>query len=225
MEPPSGRRLIKSTAVAAVGAIALLVMVILPAEYGLDPLGTGQLLGLKEMGEIKVQLAREAEADAEQQATPYAGATDEARLDAIEARLDEIYALLAAGEVTAQATVSPETANAVESAPPQSNGWQDEISITLTPGQGVEYKLVMVSGAEAEFEWTANGGTLNYDTHGNGPGNKISYEKGRGVAQDSGMLVAAFDGDHGWFFRNRTDADVVLTLRTRGAYAKLKRTA
>lgn len=36
---------------------------VLPAEYGVDPTGVGRLTGLSEMGEIKVQLAKEAAAD------------------------------------------------------------------------------------------------------------------------------------------------------------------
>ncbi|MCG8694791.1 MAG: transmembrane anchor protein, partial [Minwuiales bacterium] len=81
----------------------------------------------------------------------------------------------------------------------------------------------MDKGAQARFEWTANGGLLNYDTHGDGGGQSISYEKGRGVPGDEGLLVAAFDGNHGWFWRNRTKQDVTLTLRTNGAYRDLKR--
>ena len=34
----------------------LLILVILPAEYGTDPTGVGELLGLKKMGEIKIRL-------------------------------------------------------------------------------------------------------------------------------------------------------------------------
>ncbi|WP_241427577.1 HupE/UreJ family protein [Fertoeibacter niger] len=44
------------------------------------------------------------------------------------------------------------------------------------------------------------------DTHGDGSGNSISYEKGRAVPADAGELTAAFTGNHGWFWRNRGDA-------------------
>ena len=37
-------------------------------------------------------------------------------------------------------------------------------------------------------------------------GASSSYTKGRGVAGDKGVLTAAFDGDHGWFWRNRGSA-------------------
>lgn len=43
---PSARSLAKAVAVAIAGAAILLVTVVLPAEYGLDPLGTGEALGL-----------------------------------------------------------------------------------------------------------------------------------------------------------------------------------
>jgi hypothetical protein len=46
---PSGRRLAKATAIALVVAAIVLVTVVLPAEYGIDPLGTGRALGLDEL--------------------------------------------------------------------------------------------------------------------------------------------------------------------------------
>jgi hypothetical protein len=39
---------------------------------------------------------------------------------------------------------------------------------------------------------------------------------GTGVASDEGVLVAAFDGKHGWFWRNRTNETLTITLRTSG---------
>jgi len=43
---PSMAQLLKATALAACVAAVLLVTVILPVEYGIDPLGTGKALGL-----------------------------------------------------------------------------------------------------------------------------------------------------------------------------------
>ena len=62
-ELPSTGKLIRSTLLAAVAATVLLVTVVLPAEYAIDPTGAGRLLGLTDMGEIKQQLAEEAELD------------------------------------------------------------------------------------------------------------------------------------------------------------------
>lgn len=44
--PPSPRRILIATGVAFVIAAVVLVTAVLPAEYGIDPLGTGQWLGL-----------------------------------------------------------------------------------------------------------------------------------------------------------------------------------
>ena len=43
---PSGRMLVKATAGALLAAVVVLVTAVLPAEYGIDPLGTGRALGL-----------------------------------------------------------------------------------------------------------------------------------------------------------------------------------
>lgn len=261
-ELPSSARLKRSTVVAAIVATALLITVVLPAEYGIDPTRVGRLLGLTQMGEIKAQLAQEAAADrkateqAVQQTLANPGAPVsqaenagvENRLDEIDQRLDAIVALLIhdqqarLGSATAALTrddVLPEAplqstedvASVIENASevpvpndPPSSDWADEISIVLSPGEGVEFKLVMDANAEAEFHWTANGAVLNFDTHGDGGGQSVSYEKGRGIPEDQGILRAAFEGNHGWFFRNRTESEVTLTLRTRGDYRELKRT-
>ena len=101
----------------------------------------------------------------------------------------------------------------------------DETIITLKPNEGVEYKMTMVRGAVVQYSWTANGGNVNYDLHGSpkGGGKETSYKKGREVASDSGTLTAAYDGSHGWFWRNRSSRDVTITLKTSGAYTEIKR--
>ena len=203
-ELPTSAQLLKSTIIAIVAAIAILVAIVLPSEYGIDPTGVGGALGLTEMGEIKTQLAEEAEQDRirdQQNAFPAAPAAPQQGSNL----LDRIYAEFLVGSAHAQEARS------------------DEMSVTLAPGEGAEIKLVMAKGAQANYAWTANGAVVNFDTHGDGGGENISYEKGRGVAEDEGVLEAAFDGNHGWFWRNRTDAPVTVTLKTSGAYSDIKR--
>lgn len=105
-----------------------------------------------------------------------------------------------------------------------SNGqWRDEIPFTLAPGEGTEIKMKMAAGDKTEYSWVVTGGDVNFDTHGDAPGQAISYEKGRGVASDEGVLEAAFTGNHGWFWRNRGQSDVQVVLRTRGNYSTIKK--
>jgi hypothetical protein len=59
-ELPSKGQLNRATAIAAAVAAALLVTVVLPAEYGIDPTGVGQALDLTEMGRLKRAAAESA---------------------------------------------------------------------------------------------------------------------------------------------------------------------
>lgn len=208
-ELPSTTKLIRSTILAAIVAVILLVTVVMPAEYALDPTGAGRILGLTEMGEIKEQLAEEAAADAVIQSSEEPATTTETSSMVVEST-----------EEPAIVVSDVKQEQSKESANPQ---WKDEVSFVLTPGQGTEYKLTMDKGSVAQYFWISEGGPINFDAHGNGSGQSISYEKGRGVPIDEGELKAAFTGDHGWFFRNRNDTNITVTLRTKGEYGKLKK--
>jgi hypothetical protein len=192
-ELPSSAQLLRSTVIAAFSAVAILVTVVLPAEYGIDPTGAGRLLGLTEMGEIKTQLAEEAEMDR----------LMEADRDDQSSLLDDFLGLFVG---TAQAQ----------------EAWRDEVTFTLAPGDTAEIKLVMVEGNAAEYAWAAEGGRINFDLHAHGNGQSIDYDRGRGASAGEGSIEAPFAGEHGWFWRNRDNADVTVTLQLRGDYSELK---
>ncbi|EQB8438062.1 transmembrane anchor protein [Pseudomonas aeruginosa] len=196
---PTSKQLLRSTCIALVAAIAILTAVVLPSEYAIDPTGVGRALGLTEMGEIKTQLAEEAVADAAMDAAK-AAATATGNASTV---------------APTQTRGNPQGAN--------DSAWRDELRVVLKPGQGAEVKLSMKAGEKAEFSWIAEGGVVNFDTHGDGGGQSISYEKGRAVPTDDGVIQAAFNGNHGWFWRNRGDVDVAVVVRTRGQYAEMKR--
>lgn len=204
-ELPTSKQLVRSTIIAIVAAAAILVTVVLPAEYAIDPTGIGRALGLADMGEIKTQLAKEAEMDRikGEQSNVQPTAPDQRS-----SLIDRIFAGLLIKPAAAQ------TAPA---------GRSDQMSVTLKPGEGAEIKLAMKKGAKVEYTWNAAGGVVNFDMHGDGGGQSTSYEKGRGEPEAKGVLEAAFDGNHGWFWRNRTKGEVTVTLRTNGSYADIKR--
>ncbi|UFN51702.1 transmembrane anchor protein (plasmid) [Roseomonas sp. OT10] len=210
-ELPTSKQLLRSTGIAAAVATGLLVTVVLPSEYGIDPTGAGRVLGLTEMGEIKAQLAAEAEAD-RRTATPPAPAS--APSDA-----DQRSGLIGAfGTFAARFLVSPAAAQ-----PAPQAGRSDTTTVTLRPNQGIEVKLTMREGARATYEWSSTG-PVNYDLHGEPPGGSgRSYKAGRSVTEDRGELVAGFTGTHGWFWRNRSGGEVTVTLRTSGAYTAITR--
>jgi len=257
---PTSATLLRSTIVAAVSAAAILVTVVLPADYGIDATGAGRLLGLTDMGVTKARLAAEAEADRQLAAeatqtaslavAPQAGNAELVeRIAALERSVQELVrvSLISAAAGTGTLTIEDQIAaseaqatNETEIVPTEAPEGQettvagltpaepetksDSISIALAPGEGAEVKLVMKKGSRANFAWASEGGPVNFDTHGDGPGGlAINYEKGRGVAADEGTLTAEFDGNHGWFWRNRGEQDVTLTLNANGYFSEMKR--
>ncbi len=198
----SSRSLIRSTLIAAAVAGVLLVTCVLPAEYGIDPTGVGRVLGLTQMGEVKLALAEEAANNA-----------------AAEASADSVIA-------AAEASVgAPAPAASVVDSMAVSADRVDTTLVTLAPSKGGEVKLVMPGGSRARYVWRVTNGAVNYDMHGdstNAPKDWfVSYKKGQAAAADSGVLVAGFNGNHGWFWRNRGNGDVVVQLITSGTYTRI----
>ncbi|WPZ03196.1 transmembrane anchor protein [Blastomonas marina] len=183
---PTNRQLVKATAFAVVTSTVLLVTVVLPAEYAIDPTGAGRILGYSEMGEIKQQLAAEAAADEQNTA------------------VEEVPTLADTSGSGSERT--------------------DVTELTLAPGEGAEVKAIMAEGASLQYEWSVQDGHVNFDTHADAPGISYhGYDKGRESTGEAGTLVAAFDGSHGWFWRNRSGATVTVTLKTDGSYSEIKR--
>jgi hypothetical protein len=196
---PTTRQLIRSTIIAAIVASFILVAVVLPAEYGVDPTGIGSALGLTEMGRIKVSLARE--------------------IERAESAPDTPPAVSAAVPATATTT----TVAAPQPAAPAPRS--DVATITLQPNQGREIKLAMREGARVTFSWSTDKGVVNFDEHADSkvpPRDYHGYRKGTAVAKDEGVLTAAFEGWHGWYWRNRGKEVVTVTLRTSGDYSDIK---
>lgn len=215
-ELPSTAKLLRSTGIALLVALLLLVTAVMPAEYGLDPTGIGRLLGLQAMGEIK----RSAQANEKAATTTVApGATTSGAT----------IAPTPAPTVTSTAPVAPVAPVAAvapaSSAAAAAGVRSDQVSLTLKPGEGAEMKLVMDKGAVVRYRWAAREGAVNFDAHGESSENSftVSYKKGKDARQDQGTLEAAFKGQHGWYWKNRSRQSVVVDLFTEGQYSAIKR--
>jgi len=187
-ELSSPAQLLRSTLAAVVAAAGLLVTVVLPAESAIDPTGIGRLLGLTQMGEVKVALAQEA------------GASTHADL----------------GEpADVPTSAAPPQAALAEAA--------REIAVALAPDEAAEIKVDMLAGRTIVFEWETDGPRVNFDLHGDAPGiDYHRYTRGSDV-RVAGELEAAFDGAHGWFWRNRSGQTVNIVLRVRGDFTDVRR--
>ncbi|MBL0123617.1 MAG: hypothetical protein IPP88_13095 [Betaproteobacteria bacterium] len=191
-------RPLRATVFALAIAAALLVVAILPAEFGIDLTGMGRLLGLTAMGERKA--ASTSMPIAPPSTVP---ASPVPNADA------------AGKEATSRkyATVSALPLRF------------DEIEVKLAPNGQIEYKALMDEGEMLAFAWDAGGANVKFDFHGEptaGPdGAFISFEKGT-AAKSGGSLKAPFAGTHGWWWKNPTQKDVVIKLRVSGFYANIK---
>lgn len=193
---PTLRQLIKATLLALVGAGALLVSAVLPAEYGIDPTGIGKALGLVALsggpGDPKpAEIKQSSPVPAD---TP-AQATD------IETRGDTV----------------------AQSQTPLRN---DELILTLNPGEGAEAKAAMRKGEQFVFSWQALDGKVNFDMHGERPnaGDQFtSYWKAKQQTGAQGVFIAPFDGTHGWYWRNRGDKSVSVKVKVSGFYDRFYR--
>ncbi|WP_421724346.1 transmembrane anchor protein [Bauldia sp.] len=188
---PSSAQLLRSTIVAAAAAVVILVTVVLPAEYAIDPTGIGRILGLTDMGEIKQELADEAEQDRA------IHGDDQSSL------LAPLFGLLVTS-AQAEEAWRDEVTFTLEP------GAYTEIKLVMVEGNTAEYAWV-ADGGRINYDLHA---------HGVG-GQSVDYLKGRGETSGEGSFEAPFPGEHGWFWRNRDSADVTVTLQLRGDYSAL----
>jgi len=185
----SNQRLMRATSGAAVAALVILALFVLPAERGIDITGIGGVLGLTKMG-MKSPSAE-----------PVSGV---------------------APAQTAGDLPIPNRLSIAQATPYRS----DEMELVLPPNAGAEIKAQMKKGDHYIFQWSATGGLVNVDMHGERPhaGKAFtSYWKAVDQTSAQGSFTAPFDGTHGWYWRNRGDETVTIKVKTSGFYEKLFR--
>lgn len=196
--PPSGRKILTSAAIAVAGAAAVLVAVILPAEYNIDPTGIGDALGLT---------ALNAPARTIQIANVTGG--------------NEKYREVAIPDPGKPIPLPNPAVFQGKSAPARS----ESVTITLQPGQETEIKTVLKTAQVILFSWQVDGGQVYVDFHGHEPAADndawVRYEELQSGTQGNGSLVAPFEGEHGWFWLNISDTPVTIKLTVSGYYEKL----
>jgi hypothetical protein len=205
VEAPSARRLSIATGIAAAVAAIVLVTVVLPAEYGIDPTGIGARLGLDALS------APPSEAP-ETAPVPSNTVVEETPAATIAAP-----ALDAVGQ-----PVKPIDERPVG----KSHGAfrSDTLSATLPPGKGAEIKMDLQAGEGVVFRWSASA-PVAFDLHGErhdaADGEYTSFWIEAGKREASGTFTAPFEGRHGWYWLNRSAAPIEVTVEVSGFQEKL----
>jgi hypothetical protein len=199
--PPSRMKLLVGSAVALAAAAVGLVVFVLPAEYGIDPTGAGEALGITQLsqaGEENIYLKRG------------------------QARTNVLFPLDAAAKVD-EATlrkIMTDNGLAATTLPIRS----DRFEVELLPYEGIELKYVLAEGAPMIFSWRGTG-EVNVDMHSH------PFEGGVDATESfvitdtpsqTAAYVAPFTGIHGWYWQNRTLETIKLTLDATGAFTGSK---
>jgi hypothetical protein len=191
--PPTAHRLYLSIGGAILGAAILLILVVLPAEYGIDPTGLGGRMGLAAMHEPERTL----------QIQDVIGGNAKYR----EVKVPD------PGQPTPlpnPAVVQLKTADASTKT----------LTVRLEPDQETEIKAVMDAAQVILYSWKADGEVYT-DFHGHEPDAGqafVRYEEQQSGHEGKGSLVAPFAGEHGWFWLNISDRPVTITLTVTGYY-------
>jgi hypothetical protein len=194
LEPASRAKLLQATAIAVAVALVLLFTAILPAEYGIDPLGTGKALGLTGLAESGTG----------------AGA---AAASGGEAPGPVIEAPTVKGVFVAQPKRYKIDSREIK----LESGEGIEIKYHMDQGAGMVYSWTVSPSEKMFYEFhgepdvkPANAGKDYYE----------SYEKDDqvGKAESHGAFTAPSKGIHGWFWENQTGVPVTIKLVTAGYY-------
>lgn len=195
-DAPTSKSLVKATLISIVAAAIILVLVVLPAEYGVDPTGLGEAMGLTELNadpSITIEI------------TDVIGGNDVIR----EVEIPDY------GEPTP--LPNPAVFQDQEAAP------ETRTLEVLIPAEGqTEIKLVMQEGKVAVYSWSVDQGDIYVDFHGHdvsfGPDFFVRYKEQQEGSGNNGSLTAPFGGEHGWYWLNYNEYDVVVTLTVTGYF-------
>lgn len=198
IEAPSNKKLLAGTLIAAVSALLLLVTVVLPAEYGIDPTGFGKLTGLTNMAAPSRTIA----------ITDVLGGNETLR----EVEIPEF------GEPTPLPNPSVFQ--------DELQTFKTETLQVAIPSDGqTEIKLKLQEGKVVVYSWSVDTGDIYVDFHGHDPsfGDDffVRYKEQQEGSGNNGSLTAPFTGEHGWFWLNYNEFPVVVTLTVTGYFDEI----
>jgi len=193
---PPGKSIALGTIGALVVAAVVLVVAVLPAEYGIDPIGAGRMLGLDAMRaptrtiEVKDVL----------------GGNESVREVEIPAFNEPV-------------PLPNPAVHQIEERPIQTR----TMDVTLGGNQETEIKTVLKTSKVIVYHWQTDGGLVYSDLHGHDPAAGSDFfvryrEDQEGATEATGSLVAPFDGEHGWYWLNLSDEPVTITLTVIGFF-------
>jgi hypothetical protein len=201
----SKKQLIRSVLIALVVGAIVLVTAVLPAEYNIDPLGAGKLLGFS-----KLYVGDSVEE------TIQVGNDQKGQSNFKKLKLEKLGSPPSVDKPIEASNPGPEK---------QYDEQSDTINVVVLPGKGIEYKFRALKYGSIKYEWATSDNKIVYiDFHGEvfqeNPAENVFYESYTLAYSNNmaGTFTAPFEGKHGWYFRNQNKDTVNVTLRLKGQY-------
>jgi hypothetical protein len=189
------KQLLKSVFLAIIIGLLVFVVAVLPATYGKDPLGTGELFGFSKLftKNITQQSIIQKQLKIENLGSD---SNVQKPIEANDSALENQYSKRI-----------------------------DTIKIIVPAKKGIEYKFRAKKYASVKYEWFTTQKEIVYlDFHGevkqdNAPKN-VFYESYTLAYSNNmtGTFTSPFNGKHGWYFRNEYDQDIQLFIILNGEY-------
>lgn len=201
---PSPKTLLKSVLWTFIGAVIVTVLFVLPAEYGVDPTGLGEKIGLTRLAGA---VAPDVDFEPRIVEGTYPTVSPDEEFDYFE----------------------PETLGEPFSRSQDQLFRTASMTIELAEFEQVEVKAVMNQGDAIVYSWKlVEGETVYSDFHADPHEVEkfpelyfIRYHESEEAAE-SGSLVAPFTGNHGWYWLNIEENPVKIELEVRGYYDSLE---
>jgi hypothetical protein len=200
----SKRQLLKSLLIALLIGAVVLFSAVLPAEYGIDPLGMGKLFGFSKLYQGGEMLEKDETSSS---------------LNFKKIKMEKLGSPLSV----------PTPSEAVNPLPKvQYPERADTINVLVPAKRGIEYKFKSLKYGSTKYEWATDKGIVYIDFHGEvkqeNPPQNVFYESYTLAYSNNmaGTLTAPFEGKHGWYFRNETNEAIVVTILLKGEYELFK---
>lgn len=201
----SASQIKKATIIALISSLVIAIVAVLPAEYGKDYTGLGKILGFSRLYQNE---------------------------NAVDAKLAEKQVKLPVfKELTLDNVGSePSAQKPVEANNPapskQYESRIDSVKITIPVGKGLEYKIAVLKHGQVKYAWKSTD-ILFVDLHGDvkTASKKNDYYESYTVANSknmAGSFIAPYEGKHGWYFKNKTNQPIDVSITLSGEYQIIK---
>ncbi len=202
------KQLLRSVLWAFVIGAIVLVTAVLPAEYNIDPLGTGKLFGFSRL---------------------YIDDTPKDITESTSITVQTNVELLKLKKLGSPPSVPKPMEADNPPALEQLAIRADTIEVIVAAGKGIEYKFRALKNGSVKYDWNTSENAIVYiDFHGEvyqeNPPEEVFYESYTLAFSNNmaGTFTAPFEGKHGWYFRNKNEKDVTVTLHLQGQYELLE---